>query len=137
MGHFLDPFLSFLTPFHVEGSYLVVRGMAQKWAKKWSKMGHFGVPPGGSKNGHSGKTQDLMVPDIPFLSFFVTFFVSNLVILPYFPQVATCGFWPKIDRKKLFKNADFRRLKFSGFSKSGPKIDPFFGHFLTHFWTKN
>ena len=69
--------------------------VVKKWSKNGSKMGHFGVPPGGSKNGHSGKTQDLMVPHIPFLSFFVTFFVSNLAILPYFAQVATCGFWPK------------------------------------------
>ena len=42
-------FLSFLTPFHVEGSYLVVREMAQKWAKNgpifgpifWPKIGQF------------------------------------------------------------------------------------------------
>ena len=109
----------------------------KKWSKKWSKngskMGHFGVPPGGSKMTKTGKPGNLYVADIPFLSSFVTFFGHFLVILQYFAQVATCGFWPKIDRKKLIKTADFRRLTFSGFSKSGPKNGSFFGHF----WTKN
>ena len=88
----------------------------------------------GVKNGKNGKTPKF---DSRLSTLFVIFFHFFLVFLPYFAQVATCGFWPKIDRKKLFKNADFRYLKFSGFSKNGPKIDPFFGHFWTLFWTKN
>ena len=46
-------FLAFLSPFHVEGSDLLVREMAQEWSKNGSKWPILGV----SKNGHFGKTR--------------------------------------------------------------------------------
>jgi hypothetical protein len=66
-------FLSFLTPFHVEGSYLVVREMAQKWAKNGVKNGSFWGTPGGSKNGHSGKTEILSYAYVRFCQFLSLF----------------------------------------------------------------
>ena len=99
----------------------------QKWVKKWvkngSKMGQF--------LDHFWKNPKML--DSESLRFWTVFFGQKWVILAYFVQVATCGFWPKIDRKKLIKTADFRCLTFSVFSKSGPKNGSFFGHF----WTKN
>ena len=100
VGSFLDPLFSTFGHFVVEARKdlqylnLAAQKVVQKWSKNGSKngskMGHFR----GSKNDKNGKNRfsagsaDRWVASV-FLSRF-------LVILPYFAQVATCGFWPKI-----------------------------------------
>ena len=95
MGPFLaifwTLFLAFLSPFHVEGSDLLVREMAQKWSKNGSKVANFR----GVQKWPFWENRDFIICLRAIFSVFVTFFVSILAILQYFAQVATCGFWPK------------------------------------------
>ena len=125
MGHFLDPFFVIFDPF--SRWRVIFSGsrngseVGQKWGQKWVILGY----PRGVQKWPFWENWDFIICLRAILSIFVTFFVSNLAILQYFAQVATWGFWPKIDQfytKKVTQKCRRDKTKFLGSSR------------FCHFW---